>query len=452
MQTDIMKDLPSELLQVCKVLAAAGFEAWLVGGAVRDLIMGQAPHDWDVATNARPEQVQKLFMKTIPTGIRHGTITVQLAHGSYEVTTYRGDGSYSDGRRPDAVSFLDSIDKDLSRRDFTINAIAYDPLRGEIRDPFQGVSDIKSGMIRAVGNPLQRFSEDGIRCLRAARFAATLGFDIELQTAKAIRPSLSSYKLVSHERIRDEWLKAMRAVTPSRAFQVMLDHGLLSHTVPEFLDMVGCKQNRYHEYDVWGHSIRVMDALSPTDPILRLAGLLHDVAKPKTKCFDAEKQDYTFLGHDELGAEMTAAILDRLHFQSVERERVCHLVNHHMLHYSPQWQDKAVRRWVTKVRPANIESLFALAKADIIGKGNAKTQMDIGVIDSFRERIMLLESHQQTPVGVKSLAINGNDLMKIGIPQGPMIGQILQALLDSVIDDPSLNRKDVLLDKAKSII
>lgn len=203
--------VPQDVVEICQTLRQSGFQAWVVGGAVRDAIMGKEPHDWDVATDANPEMVQKIFPKTIPTGIEHGTITVRVNHESYEVTTFRGDGSYTDGRRPDGVRFLQTIEEDLARRDFTINAIAYDPLTGVFADPFRGREDIENKVLRAVGNPEQRFAEDGLRCLRAARFAATLEFSIHSETLAAIPLTVSSYRAVSAERIRDEWLKAMKA-------------------------------------------------------------------------------------------------------------------------------------------------------------------------------------------------------------------------------------------------
>lgn len=445
--------IPVDVEELCLTLRQSGFQGWLVGGAVRDALMGKEPHDWDIATNASPEQVQRIFPKTFPTGIDHGTVTVRTNHTNYEVTTFRGDGTYSDGRRPDGVHFLDNIEGDLARRDFTVNAIAYDPIQAKFSDPFRGIEDIQNRILRAVGSAEQRFSEDGLRCLRAARFSATLGFTIDPSTLAAIRPTRHAYEQVSAERIRDEWMKSMAAPKPSTAFQVMLDHGLLEHTAPEFLEMVGCKQNRYHEYDVWGHTMAVMDALPAEDPILRMTGLFHDVAKPRTRCFCEERQDYTFHEHEVYGAEMTHAIFNRLRFSTDTRTRVCHLVRHHLIHYQPDWQDKAVRRWVSRVTPEHMGSLFTLAMADIAGKGDAKTHMDVDVIVEFQERIKALESATPTPTGIKSLAINGNDLMtELGVPQGPQLGKVLKVLLDEVTDAPELNSKEVLLGRAKILM
>lgn len=443
--------VPSDVRSICETLTHAGFEAWVVGGAVRDSLLGREAHDWDIATNARPDSVKRIFKSTISTGEKHGTLTVRLNGQSYEVTTFRGDGDYADGRRPEGVTFLDNIDGDLARRDFTVNAIAYDPLRNVFRDPFLGQEDLKAGLLRAVGNPEQRFTEDGLRCLRACRFAATLGFRLDPATQAGINPSLASYSKVSSERIRDEWLKSMSAAKPSVAFNLMLDTGLLKETVPEFIEMVGCKQNRYHEHDVWGHTLAVVDALAPGDPILRVTGLFHDVAKPRTKCFDTVKQDYTFHEHDIIGAEMTNIIFNRLRFSNDEKMRVCHLIRHHLIHYKPNWQDKAVRRWLTRITPEHLDSLFMLAKADIDGKGDAKTPMDWGAILELRHRIETLEAQVETPKGIKGLAINGKDLMDLGITQGPELGRILKALLEEATDDPVINQRETLIERARSL-
>jgi len=439
---------PHKVSEVCQTLQRAGFQSWVVGGAVRDSLMGRPASDWDITTNALPEIVAKIFagFKVIPTGIDHGTVTLQYEKESYEITTFRNEQSYSDGRHPDSVTFLDSIEGDLARRDFTMNAVAFDPVQDKWADPFDGRGDIRRRVIRAVGNPGQRFEEDGLRSLRACRFAATLGFDLDQETAKALEPSLRSYKTVSQERVREEWLKAMKAEKPSRAFQLMLQHGLLAHTVPELLDSVGCKQNRYHEYDVWGHSLSVMDALPSEDPILRLTGLFHDVAKPKTKCFDTEKQDYTFHEHDKLGAEMLGPILNRLRFSLREKQRVEHLTRYHIIHYDGSWQDKTIRRWIRKITPDHLGSLFALARADIVGKGNA----EVGMGSSLEELRHRVDGLGPVPTKTSHLAINGQDVMQVlGLSPGPEVGLKLRALLELVTNHPELNTREALLEKVQ---
>ncbi|HEV8547940.1 MAG TPA: hypothetical protein VGQ57_02910, partial [Polyangiaceae bacterium] len=254
--------IPDPVRNLSARLAEGGFRAWAVGGCIRDELLAaerdeptRHRNDWDIATSARPEDVMRLFRRVIPTGMKHGTVTVLLDGDSYEVTTLRGETTYTDGRRPDAVYFVDDIKDDLARRDFTINAIAYDVLADRLIDPFDGIADLKQRVLRAVGTPSERFAEDGLRVLRAARFVATLEVELDPATRQAIEPSLASYRKVSAERIRDEWLKTMKARAPSRAFEVMQKHGLLAITAPELVESVGCAQNKYHAFDVWGHAL-----------------------------------------------------------------------------------------------------------------------------------------------------------------------------------------------------
>lgn len=431
---------------ICQVLQVHGYQAWLVGGAIRDSIMGREVHDWDIATNARPEQVTNLFARVIPTGIAHGTVTVLLNGVGYEVTTFRGDGEYTDGRRPDGVVFLDTIEEDLARRDFTMNAIAYDPVNEVFCDPFGGREDIKNRVIRAVGDPLKRFSEDGLRVLRACRFAATLGFELDETTENAIRPSLDSYKKVACERIKDEWMKAMGADKPSKAFEAMRRTGILDVTVPEMVPMFDCTQNRYHAYDVWTHTLAVVDACPKDDPILRMAALLHDVSKPATKGIHPKTGDATFYNHEDVGADVAYEIMSRLRFSNEDRDRVKHLVKHHLIKYQPDWANSAIRRWVRKVGPEHVASLCALARADIVGKGPAMVALDIDVMYDLERRVAELSKH--VPVATKSndLAINGKDVMAaFNLNPGPQVGKILKALLEDVTDNPELNEREALL-------
>lgn len=441
--------VPSDVHTICAVLHKNGLQAWLVGGAVRDAIMGREAHDWDIATDARPEVVSKLFNRVIETGIEHGTVTVMMHGVGYEVTTFRGDGAYSDGRRPDSVQFLSTIEEDLARRDFTINAIAYDPISLVYCDPYNGHRDILDRVIRAVGDPARRFAEDGLRVLRAARFAATLGFEIEPNTLAAIRPSLDVYSQVAQERVQAEWMKAMAAPKPSRAFRVMAETGILYVTVPELMALVGCTQNKYHAYDVWEHTLQVMDACPGTDPILRLAALLHDVGKPETKGVHPVTGDATFYEHEEVGAVIANHILSQLRFSNEDRGRVTHLVRNHLIQYTPAWTDATVRRWVRTVLPEHVGSLCTLARADAVGKGPAVKEINSDLFDELEARVNLMKD---APITAKALAVNGKDVLDhLKIKPGPKVGQVLAALLEVVLDRPEENTRERLLELAAGL-
>lgn len=457
MSRALEQSLPEAVRGLCRRLGEAGYRAWVVGGCVRDQVLSEmrgsgeagVRNDWDVATSARPEEVMRLFRRVIPTGIKHGTVTVLVDDVGYEVTTLRGETTYSDGRRPDSVFFVDDIVADLARRDFTINAMAYDPLEASLIDPFDGMDDLRAGVLRAVGNPGERFAEDGLRVLRAARFVATLELSIEAETARAIEPSLASYTKVSPERIRDEWMKAMKARRPSRAFDVMKDHGMLAVTAPELMESVGCEQNRYHSFDVWGHAMACLDACPP-NAVLRVAGLLHDIGKPRSRAFSDKTNDYTFYEHERIGAEMVEPLLSRLRFSNEERIRVVGLVRHHLICYEDSWSDAAVRRWVKRVSPDLLADLYELNRADVLGKGRDASQ-DLDRLASLKERVTRLLA-AGAAMSTRDLAINGHDLMKeVGLPAGPGLGKVLAALLDEVIENPELNARDPLLERARQL-
>jgi tRNA nucleotidyltransferase (CCA-adding enzyme) len=451
----IEKYLPEGAREIAKTLRDNGFGAWIVGGCVRDCLLGELtgnpkePSDWDLATSARPDEVSRLFRQVIPTGIEHGTVTVLVKKVPFEVTTLRSDGDYHDGRRPSGVAFVRNIEDDLARRDFTVNAVAYDPSERTLVDPYGGVDDLKHKRLRAVGEASERFAEDGLRVLRAARFAATLDFELEPKTLAAIAPSLDSFRKVSAERVREEWMKAMKAPTPSRAFEIMRGTGMLAITAPELLEAVGCEQNRYHAYDVWGHTMACLDAC-PRSPVLRMAGLLHDVGKPRSRAFSEKTQDFTFYNHEAIGANMTGPILERLKFSNAERERIVGLVRHHLICYDDSWTDAAVRRWLRRVSPELAEDLYELGRADALGKGR-EVVLDLANIEQLKARVERLVA-EGTALSIKDLAITGNDLIRVlGLAPGPHFKRILGQLLEEVTDEPARNDRDVLLARAREL-
>jgi tRNA nucleotidyltransferase (CCA-adding enzyme) len=442
-----LADIPGDVRDLCERLGSKGKRAWIVGGCVRDRLLGRPVADWDIATDARPKELLAIFPRAIPTGIEHGTVTVVKDGRHYEVTTLRGEGTYTDGRRPDWVEFVDDITRDLARRDFTVNAIALDPADGRLIDPFDGRGDLARGLLRAVGDPKQRFSEDGLRVLRAARFVATLELELDAATEAAIAPTLDTYRKVASERVRDEWLKAMKARRPSRAFDVMLRTGILGITCPELLEGVGMEQNKWHAFDVWRHGMECMDACQ-ADPVLRIAALLHDVGKPRTRAWSEKTKDWTFYDHDRVGAEIAAPIAERLRFSNDERERIVALVRFHLFHYTDEWSDAAVRKWIRRVGAERVPDLYVLNQADVRAKGRdfAPDLAALAALEAHVARVLA----EGTALSTRDLKINGRDLMsELGVKPGRIIGEILEALLEAVTTDPALNDRDRLLDLAR---
>ncbi len=448
----LLAHVPSDVLDICKRLREKGKRGWIVGGCVRDLLRGKDAKDWDIATDARPEEVVGMFRKVIPTGIQHGTVTVLHRGTHYEVTTLRGEGAYSDGRRPDAVEFVDDITADLARRDFTFNAIALDPIDGHIIDPFEGQKDLAAKVVRAVGNADERFVEDGLRVLRAARFAATLECTIDpgTEAAMAHERSLQTFRKVSAERVRDEWMKTMKARAPSVAFEAMRRTSVLGIVCPELIESVGCEQNKWHGFDVWGHAMACLDACKP-EPVLRIAALFHDVAKPRTRAFSDKTNDFTFYEHERIGAEMAEPILLRLRFSNEERAKIVSLIRHHLICYDATWTDAAVRRWLRRVSPDLAPDLYEIGFADARGKGR-DASADIRAIEELRDRVQALLA-AGAALSAKDLAVNGKDLMsELSIAPGRIVGVILERLVEHVTEDPSANARDRLLEEARRIV
>ena len=443
-----VRSIPEDVLGVCRRLRDAGFEAHLVGGGVRDLLLGRPPSDFDVATSAHPEQVMGLFGSrwAIPTGLQHGTVTVVTGDPPHqrhvEVTTFRGEGQYLDGRRPSEVRFGATLHEDLARRDFTMNAIAYDPLSGVVTDPFGGQADLAAGVVRAVGNAVDRFAEDGLRPMRAVRQATQLGFTIDPATEQAIEPTLGSFRKVSAERVRDELLKTVAARHPSRGLELMRRTGLLAEVIPELLEGVGCAQNRFHRFDVYGHTLHTLDQAAP-DQVLRLGALLHDVGKPRARQpREGTPGEYSFFRHEFVGAEMAEGICRRLKLPTAEREQVTALVANHMFFYTTDWSDGTVRRFVRKIGAEHLPALLALREADIAGRGFDEDRL--GETRELKQRIADLAA-EDAALHVTDLAIDGADVMRIlGIPPSKKVGQVLERLLEMVLDDPSLNDRTTL--------
>lgn len=405
------------------------------------MLLGRPVADWDVSSNATPDDVMGLFTKTVPTGKAHGTVTVLTEAGAVEVTTFRREGPYADSRHPDRVEYIKGVEEDLSRRDFTINSMAHDPLDGRFIDPFGGRLDIADRIIRAVGDPLERFSEDALRPLRAIRLAAVLGFDIEGRTFEAIEALKEKISLVAAERVRDELLKVLKADRPSAAFELMRRTSLLGHVLPELDEAVGVPQNRHHAYDVYFHSLMTCDAASKEKPLVRLAALLHDVGKPATR--EEIGGDATFYNHECVGAEMADLVLRRLRFPRADREHVVRLVRNHMFNYTDEWSDGALRRFVRRVGEENLADLFDLRIADRLGNG-LKQGFPVNV-EEMRQRIesLLQKAHA---FKILDLEVDGSDVIReLGVEPGPRVGEVLRGLLEAVLEDPSLNSREKLL-------
>src|SRR2546426_10841200 len=437
--------VPADVERVVALLAASGHEAYVVGGCVRDALRGVDPHDWDVTTNATPEEIQKVFHKSLY--LNHfGTVIVRSGDHEVEVTTYRVEADYADHRHPSAFAFTDSLREDLGRRDFTMNAMAWRPSvdgrPGELVDPFGGQSDLAARVVRAVGEPHERFREDALRMLRAVRFATLLGFTIEPRTAVAIRESAELAATLSGERVQQELTKMLRAPRPSIALRMLSDLGLLAVICPELEVAKTIPQDKAVAQDVFEHSLATADA-TPDDLVLRLAGLLHDIGKPATFA------DGHFHQHEFVGEAKAREILRRWRYDKDTIAQVTHLIRNHMFWYQTEWTGSAVRRFVRKVGLENIPALFALRKADNIGSGARSPRMY--ALESLWERVQE-EIRAASAFSLKDLAIDGNDIMKeLGIPQSPRVGRILDELFERVTEDPTLNTREHLLKLAREV-
>jgi len=440
--------VPEPVRRVLGGLAEHGYAAFLVGGCVRDLLLARAPKDWDVATSARPEEVRRIFRRTIPTGIEHGTVTVRTGGLGVEVTTFRREGRYSDHRHPDEVEFTQDLREDLERRDLTINALALDH-RGQLHDPLGGLEDLVRGVVRAVGDPEERFNEDALRLLRVVRFAARFGYTIEPRTEAALARCAGLIRHISWERIREEMSATLLTARPAWALNVLRLSGLLDHIWPELLEGVGVAQNVHHAYTVWEHNLL---ACEYTPPVLRLrlAGLLHDVGKPRTVSEDDSGERH-FYHHEVVGAEMAREMLRRLRYDNDTVERVTHLVRHHLaLHHYPGMTDAAIRRLIRRIGPEYLEDLIILRVADRAASGTKQAPISRGAYRLLTRMEKVLA--EDAAFSLHDLAIDGHDVMEAtGFGPGPAIGWLLQQLLEEVLDDPARNQREILLRRAQEL-
>ena len=433
-------DIPAGARQVLQALTAAGHEAYLVGGCVRDLLRGVEPHDWDICTSALPEETERCFagQRIIETGLKHGTVTVLVDGEPYEITTYRTEGPYSDSRRPDYVRFIPDLTEDLARRDFTMNAIATD-LDGNLRDPFGGAMDIKAGLIRCVGEPDQRFQEDGLRVMRALRFAAVFGYEIEAQTARAVHENRAMLDRVAAERINVELRKLLVGESVGDILRQYPDVFCLFW--PQLGPLVTLEQhNPWHCWGGWEHTIHAVEA-APADVTLRLATLLHDIGKPACKSTDENGIDH-FYGHPAVSAKLADEMLRALKFNNKTRERVVLLVERHDVQIPPKGQ--VIRRWLNRLGPEAFSQLLEVKRADNMGQAPEKVRnrlAELDVINSKAEQI-LAEGQCFT---LKDLTVNGRDVIAAGIEPGPKVGQVLSELLEQVLSRNVPNERSALL-------
>ena len=438
--------VPKDVERVVEKLTASSHAAYVVGGCVRDAIRGVDPQDWDVTTDATPDEIQRLFAKSLYTN-RFGTVIVRSGAHEVEVTTYRVEADYTDHRRPERVSFTDSLKDDLSRRDFTMNAMAWRPGKdgspGDLVDFFGGQADLAARVLRAVGDPEDRFREDALRMLRAVRFATLLDLRIDERTTIAIRRNAHLAATLSGERINQEITKMLGAPQPSVAVRMLSDVGLLAVLCPELEECKKTPQDKVAAQDVFEHSLATVDATPANDLVLRLAGLFHDIGKPDTFA------DGHFHQHEFVGEFKARQILRRWKFDKETVAEVTHLIRNHMFWYETHWTDSAVRRFIRKIGLDYIPALFALRRADNIGSGARSPRMY--ALEALWQRVQE-QIAAANAFSLRDLAIDGNDVMReLGIPPSPDVGRILNALFERVLDEPGLNTREKLLELAKAM-
>jgi len=451
--------IPIEVKKIVSVLENKSFQAFVVGGCVRDLLRGVEPNDWDIATNANPKELEKMFPKSFSAN-KFGTVTVLTSSKKdnlkeIEITTFRTEEKYTDKRHPDKVRWAKTIEEDLARRDFSINAVALkiqNPKskiqNHEIIDPFNGQKDLEHKLIRAVGQPEDRFQEDALRLMRAVRLAAVLNFDIEKQTLSAVRKNAGLLEFISKERIRDEFLKIVMSDNPDKGIESLRETGLLKHIMPELLEGYQVGQNKHHIYEVYEHAIRSLQygAKEGFNKYVRLAALFHDIGKPRAK--EGQGADSTFYNHEVIGAKMAAKILERLKFSGKDIEKIVKLVRYHLFYYNVgEVQESSVRRLLAKIGAENFDELVQLRMCDRIGSGCPKA-----LPYKLRHFQYVADKLALDPIDVTTLKVGGDDIMEsLKIGPGPKIGKILSVLLGKILDEPENNKKAYLKKRIKEL-
>lgn len=437
--------LPSAVQYIIETIEQAGFEAYAVGGCVRDSILGRTPDDWDITTSAKPEDIKRIFKHTVDTGIQHGTVTVLIKKECYEVTTYRIDGEYEDNRHPKEVCFTSLLSEDLRRRDFTINAMAYNEASGLV-DLFGGQQDLEKGIIRCVGNPLERFGEDALRIMRAVRFSAQLGYQIEENTEAAIKELAHTLHHISVERIQVELVKLLISKHPEYVLR-LYKMGITKVFLPEFDLMMETPQNNpHHAYTVGMHTVKALEQVSD-NRIVRLATLFHDVGKPATRSTDEKGVDH-FHGHPNLGFEMAKRILRRMRFDNDTIDKVSLLVLYHDYGNAVSATPAFTRKLIHRVKLENFPLLLEMKRADVLAQSECDREKKLSKLVALKaayEEVL----EQGLCVRLKDLAVTGSDLIQAGMKQGQALGEVLNRLLEEVLENPTLNKKEVLMDLIK---
>jgi tRNA nucleotidyltransferase (CCA-adding enzyme) len=428
--------IPPAVLDIARRLVRDGYQAFLVGGAIRDCLLGFQAKDWDVATNAAPETIRDLFPTTRSFQLKHGTMTLVIEGRHFEVTTFRGPkGGIGSG-----------IEEDLAHRDFTINAMAYDLMEGRIIDPFGGAEDIRRKVVRAVLSPMERFQEDPLRMMRAIRFSQELRYSIDPETLMAITSFSKAVREVAVERIRDELVRVLMVARPSVGFSLMRRTGLLQVILPELMEGYRKRQNNFHKYTIYRHIMETVDAIERS-PLLRLSALFHDIAKPRVR--ERVEGRWRFLGHADASAELARQIMVRLKFSNELTSRVSIMVAHHMFDYKRELSDRAIRRFIKRVGAEHVDDLIRLRKADDVAHGRERDYGDR--IEEFRGRIQA-QIRRSPALTISDLALNGHDIMAVtGLTPGPRLGQILNKLLEAVIENPEYNQRQKLIEMLKNI-